>query len=285
MTRWSYGSSYAVPAAATARTTCRSTSTSSTVASTNRARRSAARIGCAQCRSSNRPEHASNRSGVMTKKFSRLTSVISTSGWPRNARSRWRAAATPPNPPPSTTTRTVSLPVQTSAWAGVISLGEGMVQDGPQFGDLPLRYLGGQDRLRSVKRPAPLVEFDRHASLHQPLRVDHRFIAVRIELRGRDVGGRQTRQIARSRGSRVWRGGRRGGTMAPRGRGPVARHEGRIGDRPRRPRLLPIIELGLIEQLKADRRPPLVTRAQRHRRREPRAGSMTADGEVLRVDA
>jgi hypothetical protein len=40
-----------------------------------------------------------------------------------------------------------------------------MVQDGPEFNDLPLRYLGGQDRLRSVKRFAPLVEFDPHASL------------------------------------------------------------------------------------------------------------------------
>ena len=54
------------------------------------------------------PEHASNSSGVMTKKFSRLTSVIATSRCPRSARSRWRAVATPPNPPPSTTTRTVS---------------------------------------------------------------------------------------------------------------------------------------------------------------------------------
>ena len=56
----------------------RSTSTRSTVASMKRVRRSAARIGCAQCRSSNLPEQASNRSGVRTKKFSRLTSVIST---------------------------------------------------------------------------------------------------------------------------------------------------------------------------------------------------------------
>ncbi len=42
----------------------------------------------------------------MTKKFSRLTSVTSTSWCPRSRRSRWRAVATPPHPPPSTTIRT-----------------------------------------------------------------------------------------------------------------------------------------------------------------------------------
>jgi hypothetical protein len=70
------------------------------------------------------------------------------------------------------------------------SLGEGMAQHGTEVGDLPLRDPGGQYRLRSVKRPAPLMEFDRYASLHQPLRVEDGFVAVRIELRGRDVGGR-----------------------------------------------------------------------------------------------
>src|SRR5262245_50636967 len=79
----------------------------STAASTKRARRSVARIGCAQCLSSSLPEHASNSSGVTTKKFSRLTSVISTSLRPRRSHSRARAVVTPPNPPPSTTIRTV----------------------------------------------------------------------------------------------------------------------------------------------------------------------------------
>jgi hypothetical protein len=37
------------------------------------------------------------------------------------------------------------------------SLGEGVVQDRTQFRDLPLRNLGRQHGLRSVKRPAPLV--------------------------------------------------------------------------------------------------------------------------------
>ena len=106
-TSWSYGSSWAPPSDATARTTWRSTSTRSTVASTKRARRRAGRMGCAQCRSSSRPEHASNRSGVSTKKFSRLTSVISAPAWGRHMRSRWRVAVTPANPPPSTTMRVV----------------------------------------------------------------------------------------------------------------------------------------------------------------------------------
>ena len=63
------------------------------------------------------------------------------------------------------------------------------MQDGTQFGNLPLRYLGRQHRLRSVERPAPLMGLDRHASLHQPLCVDDRFIAVQIELAGRAESG------------------------------------------------------------------------------------------------
>src|SRR5689334_6574721 len=74
-------------------------------------------------------------------------------------------------------------------WVGA-SPGQGMVQDGAQFLYLPLRYVGGQHRLRSVKCPAPLMEFDGYARLHQALGVDDRFIAVRIELRRRNVGGR-----------------------------------------------------------------------------------------------
>jgi hypothetical protein len=49
------------------------------VASMKRERFNAARIGWAQWRSSSLPVHASNRSGVITKKFSRLISVISAS--------------------------------------------------------------------------------------------------------------------------------------------------------------------------------------------------------------
>jgi hypothetical protein len=33
-------------------------------------------------------------------------------------------------------------------------------------GGLPLRYVGGQDRLPSVNGAAPRVEFDRHTSVH-----------------------------------------------------------------------------------------------------------------------
>jgi len=70
-----------------------------------------------------------------------------------------------------------------------ISPGMGMAQNGAELGELSLRHLGGQDCLRTVKGPAPLMEFDRHASLHQALRIGDRFIAVGIELCGRDVGG------------------------------------------------------------------------------------------------
>ena len=90
-----------------------------------------------------------------------------------------------------------------------ISPGKGMAQNGAELGELSLRHLGGQDCLRTVKGPAPLMEFDRHASLHQALRIGNCFIAVRIELCGRDVGGWEARQVARSRRSRVRRGGAR----------------------------------------------------------------------------
>src|SRR5216683_3957752 len=78
------------------------------MASMKRARRSVGRIGWAQCRSSRLPEQASKRSGVSTKKFSRLTSVISTPAREGKIRSSSRTVATPPNPPPSTTIRIVT---------------------------------------------------------------------------------------------------------------------------------------------------------------------------------
>jgi hypothetical protein len=53
-------------------------------------------------------EHASNRSGVSRKKFSRLTRVISTFVRRRKTLSRCLTIATPPNPPPSTTMRILS---------------------------------------------------------------------------------------------------------------------------------------------------------------------------------
>ena len=46
------------------------------------------------------PLPASNSSGVMTKKLSRLTSVTSTLSSARSVRSRFFAVYSPPNPPP-----------------------------------------------------------------------------------------------------------------------------------------------------------------------------------------
>ena len=129
------------------------------------------------------------------------------------------------------------------------------------------------------------MQFDRHAGLQQALRVADGFVAVRIELRAGDVGGGQAGQIVGPRRGGVRRGGRGAQVVPPRCGDLVARHEGRIGEVPCRPRLLPVIELGLVEQLEADRRPLLVTRPQRHRGREPRAGSVAADRDPLRVDA
>src|SRR5262245_43231929 len=74
--------------------------------------RSAARMGCAQCRNSRLPEQASNRSGVSTKKFSRLTRVISTSVRRRKTCSSCRTVVAPPNPAPSRTMRIFSPSMQ-----------------------------------------------------------------------------------------------------------------------------------------------------------------------------
>ena len=57
-----------------------------------------------------------------------------------------------------------------------------MAQGEAEFRDLPLRHFGGQDRLRAVEGAAPLVQFNRHVGLQQPLRINDGFIAVRIEL-------------------------------------------------------------------------------------------------------
>jgi hypothetical protein len=54
---------------------------------------------------------------------------------------------------------------------------------------------------------------------------------------------------------------------------------------PCRPRLLPVVELGLVEQLEADRRSLLVTRPQCHRGRERPAGAVASDRDPPRVDA
>src|SRR5690349_5959372 len=71
-----------------------------TAASTNRVVRKKARTGKEQLRRSRVPEKTSNSRGVMTRKLSRLTRTISTSGRRRKSPSRWRAVATPPKPPP-----------------------------------------------------------------------------------------------------------------------------------------------------------------------------------------
>src|SRR5690349_13890076 len=71
-----------------------------TAASTNRVVRKKARTGKEQLRRSRVPEKTSNSRGVMSRKLSRLTRTISTSGRPRKSPSRWRAVATPPKPPP-----------------------------------------------------------------------------------------------------------------------------------------------------------------------------------------
>ena len=72
--------------------------------------------------------------------------------------------------------------------------------------------------------------------------------------------------------------------MPPRCGDDVAIRPWRIGEVSCRPGFLPIVELGFVEQLKVDRRPVLVTRPQRHRGRESRPGTVTADRDPLRVD-
>src|SRR5262249_36606898 len=76
-----------------------------TVPSANRVVRRNARIGTDTCRVSSVPEHTLNKSGVMTKKLSRLMRTTSTSGRRRKSFSRWRAVWAPPNPPPRITIR------------------------------------------------------------------------------------------------------------------------------------------------------------------------------------
>src|SRR5215217_7782128 len=117
------------------------------------------------------------------------------------------------------------------AWSIVTtSLGQGTAQGRAEFGELPLRYLGGQDRLRAVERYGPLVQLDRNARLQQAQRVADGFIAVRIELRAGDVGGRQAGQIGGPRRGGVRRGGRRvqcgAQVVPPRCGDLLARHEG-----------------------------------------------------------
>src|SRR5262245_36089564 len=68
--------------------------------------------------------------------------------------------------------------------AATTSLAQGTAQGGGEFGDLPLRHLGGQDGLRAMERAGPLVQLNRHAGLQQAQRVADAFIAERIELRG-----------------------------------------------------------------------------------------------------
>src|SRR5208337_2596211 len=57
-------------------------------------------MGKEQERRSSAPEKTSNSRGVTSRKLSRLTRTISTSGRPQKSPSRWRAVATPPIPPP-----------------------------------------------------------------------------------------------------------------------------------------------------------------------------------------
>ncbi len=51
------------------------------------------------------------------------------------------------------------------------------------------------------------------------------------------------------------------------------------------PRLLPVVEAGLVEQLEGDSRPLLVARPQRERRREVSAGAVSCDRDPLRGDS
>jgi hypothetical protein len=74
------------------------------------------------------------------------------------------------------------------------------MQGSGELGHLPLGHLGGHDRLRSVERPAPLVQLDRHARLQQAQRVVDSLVAKRIELRGGDVCGRQAGEIGEAEG-------------------------------------------------------------------------------------
>ena len=133
--------------------------------------------------------------------------------------------------------------------------------------------------------PAPASPYAAPARADDLSGLPPAYIAVRVELRGGDAGRGQAGQIVGPRRGSVRRGGRRAQVVPPRCGDLVARHEGRIGEVPRRPRLLPVIELGLVEQLEADRRSLLVTCPQRHRGREPRAGGVAADRDPPRVDA
>lgn len=76
------------------------------------------------------------------------------------------------------------------------SLGKCAVQGCGEFGDLPLRHLGGQNRLRAMECAGPLVQLDRHSRLQQPQRIVDVFVPVGTELRGGDIGRWQSGQIS-----------------------------------------------------------------------------------------
>src|SRR3954453_12409415 len=76
-----------------------------------------------------------------------------------------------------------------------LSLSQGAAQDGAELGDLALRYVGRQRRLGPVERAGPLVQLNRDARLQQAQCVHDSFVAVRVELRGGDVGRWEAGQI------------------------------------------------------------------------------------------
>lgn len=63
----------------------------------------------------------------------------------------------------------VEAVVWSAATRPTASLGQGAAQGGGEFGDLPLRHLGRQDRVRPVEGAGPLVQLDRHAGLRASL--------------------------------------------------------------------------------------------------------------------
>jgi hypothetical protein len=136
-----------------------------------------------------------------------------------------------------------------------------------------------------VEGRRPLVELDIHIRLEQPQRVRDGLIAVRIELRGGDARGGQAGQVCGSRRRRIRGPGCGAQVVAPRCGDLCSCHEWGIGEVQRRPGLLPVVELRLVEQLEADRGSLLVPGSQRDRGSQPCTGGVAADSDAFRIDA
>jgi hypothetical protein len=146
------------------------------------------------------------------------------------------------------------------------------VEGGGEFGVLALGDVGGHDRLGAVEDAGPLVQLHRHAGLQPQPIGDDGLVAERVQRRGGDVGRWQPRPgHPRAPGRHTPRSARRPGSAA-RSRRACRGHPGRVGEGPRRPGLLPVVQPGLVAQLEPDRWAPPVTRPQRHRGRRAGGG-------------